>query len=266
MSDQPVLSAKGISHTYETVDGQKIKAIEKIDLDVMDGEFVALIGTSGGGKSTFLKIISGLITPTEGSVKIKGKPVNFKENRIGYISQSDTLLPWRNIIDNVSIGLEIQGYSKEERHRISREYIEKFGLSGFENKYPKELSGGMRKRAIIIRALVMKPSIIIMDEPFGPLDVFTRETLQQEILRIWKEEKVTFLYVTHDILEAIYLASRIVVLTHRPAKIKAEFDIDTSYEGRLEDIQYLPEIVETQKKIWSVMREEVERSRIEVVK
>ena len=162
--------------------------------------------------------------------------------------------------------MEIQGYSKEERHRISREYIEKFGLSGFEDKYPKELSGGMRKRAIIIRALVMKPSIIIMDEPFGPLDVFTRETLQQEILRIWKEEKVTFLYVTHDILEAIYLASRIVVLTHRPAKIKAEFAIDTSYEGRLEDIQYLPEIVETQKKIWSVMREEVERSRIEVVK
>ncbi|MDK6233188.1 ABC transporter ATP-binding protein [Aerococcus sp. UMB10185] len=264
MKEYPVLSAKNISHTYESKDGQRIKAIEKIDLNVMEGEFVALIGTSGGGKSTLLKIISGLMEPTTGEVEINGGPVDFQKNRIGYISQSDTLLPWRNILDNVSIGLEMQGFNKAERYERSKEFIDKFGLSGFEYKYPKELSGGMSKRALIIRALVMKPSIIIMDEPFGPLDVFTREVLQQEVLKIWKEEKTTFLYVTHDIMEAIYLASRIVVLTHRPARIKAEFDVDFSLEGSIEDIQYHPEVIEIQKEIWNVMREEVARSRQDI--
>ena len=225
MSDYK-LTMRGIHHVYKNKVGDETEAIKLINLDVMEGEFLAIVGASGCGKSTLLNIMCGMIDPSEGEVLVEGKNIKSEKIKIGYISQSDTLLPWRNIESNVALGLEIEGMPKKERLQKAREMMKMSGLSGFEKKYPYELSGGMKKRAVIIRALAQNPDIIFMDEPFGPLDVFTRENLQKEILKMWGERKNTIIYITHDIAEAISLSQRIILLTKRPATIKEIYEIN----------------------------------------
>lgn len=194
MSDYK-LTMRGIHHVYKNKVGDETEAIKLINLNVMEGEFLAIVGASGCGKSTLLNIMCGMIDPSEGEVLVEGKNIKSEKIKIGYISQSDTLLPWRNIESNVALGLEIEGMPKKERLQKAREMMKMSGLSGFEKKYPYELSGGMKKRAVIIRALAQNPDIIFMDEPFGPLDVFTRENLQKEILKMWGERKNTIIYI-----------------------------------------------------------------------
>jgi len=251
------MSLKDITHTYVSKDGEETFAIENISLDVKDGEFLAIVGASGCGKSTLLNIMCGMFPPTGGEVLIDGEPVGSGKQKIGYISQSDTLLPWRRIDSNVALGLEIEGMSKKERLEIAHELMEKSGIGGFEKKFPFELSGGMKKRAVIIRALAQNPDIIYMDEPFGPLDVFTREMLQGEILKMWAENHSTIVYITHDIAEAIALADRIILLSHRPSTVKAEYIVDLPRPRIIDECKYDPKFLELEKQIWDDIKSEI---------
>ena len=251
------LSLKNIHHVYEQKKQAGTEAIRHIDLEVRDGELLAIVGASGCGKSTLLNIMCGMIQPTGGEVRIDGESISSSQHRIGYISQTDTLLPWRKIEENVALGLEIEGVSKKDRLDRARQMMEMSGRAGFEKMYPYELSGGMRKRAVIIRALIQNPDIIFMDEPFGPLDVFTRESLQKEILKMWGERKNTIVYITHDIAEAITLADRIILLSRRPSVIKNEYVVDIKRPRIIEECKYDPRFLELEKQIWTDIKDEL---------
>ena len=251
------LSLKNIHHVYGQERQAGTEAIRHIDLEVRDGELLAIVGASGCGKSTLLNIMCGMIEPTGGEVKIDGERISSGSHRIGYISQTDTLLPWRKIDSNVALGLELEGISKRERLERARQMMALSGLKGFEKMYPHELSGGMRKRAVIIRALIQNPEIIFMYEPFGPLDVFTREALQKEILKMWGERKNTIVYITHDIAEAITLADRIVLLSRRPSVIKNEYIVDLERPRVIEECKYNPKFLQLEKQIWNDIKDEL---------
>ena len=251
------LSLRGVQHCYTSAEGEVTKAIENIDLEVEKGEFLAIVGASGCGKSTLLNIMCGMFPPTRGEVLIDGESVEKGNHKIGYISQTDTLLPWRKIESKVALGLEIEGMKKTERIQKARELMKASGLQGFEKKYPFELSGGMRKRVVIIRALAQNPDIIYMDEPFGPLDVFTREKLQAEILKMWAERKNTIIYITHDIAEAITLADRIVLLSNRTSKIKAEYRVEMPRPRNIEECKYNPKFLQLERQIWEDIKDEL---------
>lgn len=248
------LSLRNIHHVYGK---NGTEAIHHVDLDVEDGEFLAIVGASGCGKSTLLNIMCGMIEPTEGEVLIDGESVKSGKHKIGYISQADTLFPWRRIDSNVALGLEIEGVAKKERLERAKKMMAMSGLEGFEKMFPHELSGGMKKRAVIIRALIQNPDIIFMDEPFGPLDVFTRETLQKEILKMWNERKNTIVYITHDIAEAITLADRIVLLSHRPSIVKKEYKVNIERPRIIEECKYNSEFLQLEKQIWNDIKDEL---------
>jgi NitT/TauT family transport system ATP-binding protein len=213
-----VLSLNNISKRFFARD-RVVRAIEGISLDIATGEFVTMVGPSGCGKSTILNILSGLMPPTEGTVTIEGKPIRGVTREIGYVTQQHNLMPWRTLIDNVSFPLQVAGMPKSERHARAMELIEMVGLGGFESSYPHELSGGMRQRANIIRTLIYSPKVMLMDEPFGPLDAQTRVMLQDQLLDIWNRTGITILFITHDLHEAIGLGDRVVLLSARPGRI-----------------------------------------------
>ncbi len=252
--EQVKLSLKRVTHYYEAVDGSRLQALDQVDLNIKNGEFVAIVGASGCGKTTMLNIMSGILKPSEGEVLLDGHPITQGKHRIGYISQTETLLPWRKVIDNIVLGPELDGVPKKERYDKARQLIESGGLAGFENKYPFELSGGMRKRAIILRALAHDPEIMFMDEPFGPLDVFTREALQQEILRIWSQKNLTIVYISHDIAEAISLADRIVVMSRRPSSVQQEIAVQLPRPRNVVEIRYDQEFTRLERKIGAMIR------------
>jgi len=246
-----------ISHTFNTSNSKSIDVLRNINLNVNEHEFLALIGPSGCGKSTLLNIMSKLISPDSGEVLMDGLPLKQITTKIGYISQGDSFLPWRNVVENVAIGLEIKGVCKRERIKKARELIEKAGLGGFEKNYPNELSGGMRKRVDIIKVLAIDPEIIFMDEPFAALDVFTRQILQDYILNIWQEIRKTIIFITHDITEAITLADRVILMTARPATIKSEYDIHLPRPRSSFDIMFDNRFIEIHKMIWEDLKEEI---------
>jgi NitT/TauT family transport system ATP-binding protein len=213
-----MLSLQNISKRFFARD-RTINALEEISLDVASGEFLTMVGPSGCGKSTILNIASGLMAPTEGTVKLDGRPVEGVTRQVGYVTQQPNLMPWRTLIDNVSFPLQLAGAAKSDRHDRAAELIAMVGLAGFENSYPHELSGGMRQRANIIRTLIYSPKVILMDEPFGPLDAQTRVVLQDQLLNIWSQTGVTIIFITHDLHEAIGLGDRVVLLSSRPGRI-----------------------------------------------
>lgn len=245
---------KHIIHCYEAVDGSRLQVLNGVNLDIRKGEFAAIVGGSGCGKTTLLNIMSGILMPSQGEVLLDGQPIRQGKHRIGYITQTETLLPWRKVIDNIVLGPELEGIPKKEQYERARQLMESGGLSGFENKYPFELSGGMRKRAIILRALAHDPEIIFMDEPFGPLDVFTREALQQEILRIWSQKKLTIVYITHDITEAVSLADRIIVMSRRPSTVQREVPVRLLRPRDVVEIRYEQEFMELEREIGAMIR------------
>ena len=201
-------------------------ALQNVSLRLYTNEFLSIVGRSGCGKSTLLNIVAGLLTPTEGEVLITGVPVHGPGGDRGMVFQHSGLFPWLTAIENIEFGPRNKGIPRAERHDRAMELIELVRLKGYENKYPRELSGGMQQRVAIARAMAMDPKILLMDEPFGALDQLTREDMQRELLRIWETKKKTILFVTHAILEAIYLSDRVIVFNSKPGYVKKEFIID----------------------------------------
>lgn len=232
MERKSIVEIKDISMTYHTLDGET-EAIKDINLNIDKGEIVSLVGPSGCGKSTLLSIIAGLIEPSKGKVLIKGKEVKGPTKEIGYMFQRDHLFEWRTIIENVLIGLEIQGKVNEENYKYAEKLLDIYGLSDFKEKFPRQLSGGMRQRAALIRTLVVEPDLLLLDEPFSALDYQTRLAIADEIGIILKKEEKTALMVTHDIAEAISMADMVVVLSKRPATIKDIIPINLSCPGEV---------------------------------
>jgi len=199
-------------------------ALEDINLEIYPGELICFIGESGCGKSTLLQIMAGFEVPTEGELLVDGQPITGPDHRRGVVFQESSLLPWLDVKDNIGLGLEIRGVSGKKHEQVAR-FLDIMGLTQFEHHFPSELSGGMAQRVAIARALINEPNILLLDEPFGALDAFTRMRLQDELVRIWEQERYTTLFVTHDIDEAVYLATRVVALTPRPGRIARIFNI-----------------------------------------
>lgn len=232
MDDTILVEINNITMIYHSLDGET-KTLEDINLDVIKGEILGIVGPSGCGKSTLLSIIAGLIEPSSGTVLINGSKIDETNRNIGYMFQKDQLLEWRNILENVVLGLEIQGKLNSQAYEKARKLLENYGLGDFINYYPSQLSGGMRQRVALIRTLLLEPDLLLLDEPFSALDYQTRLAIADEIGVILKREKKTGLLVTHDIAEAISLSDRIVILSNRPARIKEIIDIKlTCPEGK----------------------------------
>lgn len=229
----------GVSMTYQSKTGDDIVALRDVDLSIGDQEFITLVGPSGCGKSTLLKLVAYLIEPTRGRLNLGGKPHTKPSRDIGIVFQDAVLLPWRNVIDNVLLPIEILGLEKRAYRARAMEILNLVGLEGFEKRMPKELSGGMQQRTAICRALIHDPSVLLMDEPFAALDAMTREELGLELMRIWDENKKTIVFVTHSIPEAILLADRVVVMTPRPGRIAEIIDIDLKRPRTL-DMEFSP--------------------------
>jgi len=216
-----------LSKTYfDIYAGQDVAAIEDISLEIRAGEFVAILGPSGCGKTTLLNTVAGFIPPTRGEILLRGHRVSGPGPDRGVVFQNFALFPWKTVLDNVGFGLKMRGVPKAERDRIAREHIALVGLEGFERRYPHELSGGMQQRVGVARVLANNPDLMLMDEPFASVDAQTRMTLQEELTRIWEARQPTILFITHDVEEAVFLANRVVVLTPRPGRVRAQLAVD----------------------------------------
>src|SRR5713101_1522886 len=216
----------GLEKIYRTKDGNDIHALADINLEVRAAEFISIVGPSGCGKTTLLRILAGILKRTAGEVVMQGRSLSGPSREIGVVFQAPVLLPWRTVLQNVMVPVEVQRRDRAEFEARARQLIAMVGLSGFESKYPSELSGGMQQRVGICRALVHDPSFLLMDEPFGALDAMTRESMNEELQRIWSESRKTILLVTHSIPEAVYLADRVVVMTPRPGRIVDVIAVD----------------------------------------
>ena len=236
---------------------RRFTALADITLDVRAGEFLALVGPSGCGKSTLLDLLGGLTTPTSGRILLDGRPISGPARDRGIVFQQYALFPWRSAAQNVEFGLDIAGLKARERREKALHYLELVGLSGFADRYPHELSGGMKQRVAIARSLAYDPEVLLMDEPFAALDAQTRETLQGELLRIWRATGKTILFITHGIDEAVVLGQRVAVMTSRPGRIKHVVDIPEALRSEAEDVRSLPEFGRLRHEVWSLLRDEV---------
>ncbi|MBC9821239.1 ABC transporter ATP-binding protein [Terrabacter sp. MAHUQ-38] len=266
----PRISLRAVTKDFQvrpakdTPSGRVLRALEDITLDVAAGELLTLVGPSGSGKTTLLDILGGLSEPTTGEVLVDGRPVSGPGLDRGIVFQQYALFPWRTALANVAFGLEgpqfrRQGLGKEERLERAREYLALVGLGGFEERYPHELSGGMKQRVAIARSLAHEPGILLMDEPFAALDAQTREQLQDELLRIWSATGTTAVFITHGIEEAVYLGQRVAVLSSRPGRLKAIVDIDLGDRtiGAERDLRSTPEFVAYRHRLWELLHGEV---------
>lgn len=225
MDGHALIRMENVTKTFET-NGKSVSAIKDLTFEIHEGEFVAMLGPSGCGKTTILRVIAGLEKPTEGKIYHKGEIVDSPGPDRGMVFQEFALFQWRTVRKNIEFGLEIKGIPKEERHKIADQYIDLVNLEGFEDAHPNELSGGMKQRVGIARALANEPDVLLMDEPFGSLDAQTRNIMQRELLNICEKTNNTVVFVTHSVDESLYLADRIIVLTARPATVKKEYEID----------------------------------------
>jgi NitT/TauT family transport system ATP-binding protein len=223
---QCLVRIAGLQKIYKTRDGNDIHALKDINLDIRDAEFISIVGPSGCGKTTLLKILAGILNRSAGDVIMAGRSLSGPSRELGVVFQAPVLLPWRTVLQNVMVPIQVQRRDRAVFEARARALITMVGLAGFEHKYPSELSGGMQQRVGICRALVHDPSFLLMDEPFGALDAMTRESMNEELQRLWRENRKTILLVTHSIPEAVYLADRVVVMTPRPGRIVDVLDID----------------------------------------
>lgn len=250
----PVVAINSVGKIFR-VSEKDFTAIETIDLDIFRNEFVSIVGTSGCGKSTLLNMIGGLDDPSSGEILINGNPVSGPGRDRGFVFQTYSLFEWMTVENNIRFALEKSRFSKAEKTELVSHFVHAVGLSGFEAAYPKQLSGGMKQRVAIARALVYKPSILLMDEPFGALDAQTRGMMQELLLKIWEDHKVTVLFVTHDVDEAIFLADRVIVLASRPGRVKMELQIELE-RPRSYEIITDPKFSQYKRDILSAIREE----------
>jgi NitT/TauT family transport system ATP-binding protein len=228
-----VIAVRQLSLTYGR-GASEVVALRDVSFRIADGELVVVVGPSGCGKSTLLKILAGLLRPTDGAVELKGQPIAGPRRDIGVVFQTPVLFPWRNVIGNVMLPADVQGLDRGAMAKRAQELLDLVGLSGFERRYPRELSGGMQQRVGIVRALLHDPAILLMDEPFGALDAMTRETMNVELQRIWLQRRKTVLFITHSTAEAVFLADRVIVLTARPGTIGDQFEVDLPRPRALE--------------------------------
>jgi NitT/TauT family transport system ATP-binding protein len=265
LGTQPKIRIEGVSQVFEVNAGRAIrnsvaqlKALSDVNLDIAAGEFLVLVGPSGCGKSSLLDLLAGLKQPSGGRILIDGQPITGPGLERGIVFQQYALFPWRTVQRNVEFALEVRGaLPKAERRDQAKAYIDLVGLTGFEQRFPHELSGGMRQRAAIARSLVYEPDILLMDEPFAALDAQTRERLQEELLEIWRRTNVTAVFITHNIDEAVYLGQRVAVMTARPGRIKAIVDTSRTESGD-DDIRAGEEFVRCHHEVWTLMHEELE--------
>ena len=236
-------------------------AVEGVELRVAPGEFVAVVGPTGCGKSTLLNMIAGLRPPSAGKVYVFGERLEGLNRRAGYLFQTDALLPWKTALHNAALGLGFAGVEAAETERRARAWLAKVGLAGFEDRYPHQLSGGMRKRVALAQVLVMDPKILLMDEPFSALDVQTRQLMENELLRLWEEDHKSVLFVTHDLEEAIALADRVVVMSAGPAsRVIGDFPIGLARPRDVTEIRLTEAFLEVHREIWGLLRKEVMRA------
>ena len=236
-----------------------IQVFENISFDVRPSEFISLVGPSGCGKTTFLRILDGLIPHDDGEILLDGKTVIKPGPDKGFVFQDSSLLPWRTVMDNVIIGLELQGVGRNEAKKKAERYIALVGLAGFEHHYPHELSGGMQQRVNLARALIVDPQVLLMDEPFASLDAQTREIMQAELLKMWNQTKKTVIFVTHQIEEAIFLSDRVVVFSARPAKIREIVDVNIPRPRSL-SVKRSKEFLDLTDQVWNIIQDEVLKS------
>jgi len=233
-------------------------AVKDVTLSIGEGEFVSVVGPTGCGKSTLLNVAAGLLRPSGGEVRIEGKPLSGINRRAGYMFQSEALMPWRSALGNVTAGLEFRGVPREEARRRAAEWLERVGLAGFGDRYPHQLSGGMRKRVSLAQMLILDPRIVLMDEPFSALDVQTRQLMENELLELWSADRKSVIFITHDLEEAISLSDRVVVLSAGPATHPiGEFAIDLPRPRDVSEIRMTPRFIELHDRIWHSMKEEV---------
>jgi NitT/TauT family transport system ATP-binding protein len=251
------ISLRGVTKRFATANGGIYTAIRDVSLDVAPGEFCTLVGPTGCGKSTSLGLIAGLTKPSGGVVEVDGRPVHGIGERIGYVFQSDAVFPWRSVLDNVASGPRYRGKSKREAEVLARDWVMRVGLKGFEDRYPHQLSGGMRKRVALAQTLINEPRMLLMDEPFSALDVQTRTLMENELLNLWSTTSASVLFVTHDLEEAIALADRVFVMTAGPGTVKGSYRIDLPRPRNVAEIRFLPEFVRLYETIWNDLREEV---------
>ncbi|MCY0929673.1 ABC transporter ATP-binding protein [Streptomyces sp. H27-H1] len=255
---------ESVTKTFPTKDKKnEFTALDGIDLEIGSGEFVVVVGPSGCGKSTLLDLLGGLTPPTSGRILLDGKPVTGPGLDRGIVFQQYALLPWRTALGNIEFGLEATGVPRRQRASKAREFLDLVGLTGFEDRHPHELSGGMRQRVAIARSLAYDPDVLLMDEPFAALDAQTRESLQDELRRIWQRTGKTVVFITHGIEEAVYLGQRVAVITSRPGRIKEIVPVsfgDRATGGTGEDLRSSPEFARYRHEIWTLLHDEVARA------
>jgi NitT/TauT family transport system ATP-binding protein len=255
--DVPAIELDGVSRRFVSPEGKAIMALRNFDMRVGKGEFCAVVGPTGCGKSTTLSLITGLAAPSAGAVRIGGKPVTGIDPRIGFVFQADAVFPWKSVLENVAAGPLYRGERKARAYERAMEWIRRVGLVRFEHHYPHQLSGGMRKRVALAQTFINEPEILLMDEPFSALDVQTRTLMQDELLQLWSANGASVVFVTHDIEEAIALADKVFVLTSGPATVKASYDIDLPRPRDVAQARYTPRFIELSRQIWSDLRSEV---------
>jgi NitT/TauT family transport system ATP-binding protein len=251
------ISIEQLGKTFQIRGGTEFTALDDITFEISEGEFLVVVGPSGSGKSTLLDLLGGLAKPTSGRVLLDGVEVTGPGLDRGIVFQQYALFPWRTAQRNVEFGLEAKRLPRRERAELARQYLELVGLAGFEDRYPHELSGGMKQRVAIARSLAYDPEVLLMDEPFAALDAQTRESLQEELLRIWDKTGKTIVFITHSIDEAVYLGQRVAVLTSRPGRVKEIIEIELGPRQAVDDIRSSPEFTAQRHRVWSLLHDEV---------
>ncbi|NIS71902.1 MAG: ATP-binding cassette domain-containing protein [Proteobacteria bacterium] len=257
---QNKVSIQDLRMEFKMLSGGTLLALDRINLEIRPNEFLTVVGPSGCGKSTLLYLVGGFLKPSGGLVKVDGRVVSEPSSLVGIVFQRYSLFPWLSVLRNITFGLEEKKIERKKRVEIAKHYLRMVHLDGFENKYPRELSGGMQQRVAIAQTLACDPEVILMDEPFGALDAQTRKMMQIELLRIWEQEKKTIVFVTHDVEEAICLGTRVVVMTARPGQVKSIHD--TSFDWPKDPEEYVanPDFVNLKRKIWLSVKEEFKDS------
>jgi len=255
---EPAIELAGVTKKFATPADGIYTAVEGLDLRVEPGQFCAIVGPTGCGKSTALTMISGLEKPTGGRVTVGDRPVTGITPGLGFVFQNDAVFPWKTVLDNVAAGPRFRGMRRAEAIGVARDWLRRVGLAGFEDRYPHQLSGGMRKRVALAQSLINEPRVLLMDEPFSALDVQTRSIMSDELLSLWELTRPAVVFVTHDLEEAISLADKVVLLTAGPGRVKAVFAVDLPRPRNAQEIRFTDEFVRLYSEIWDALRSEVE--------
>ena len=254
---QPAIELRNVTKRFATPRGGVYTALRDLEMKVMPGEFAAVVGPTGCGKSTTLGLISGLEPASAGHVVVDGTPVDGLTDGMGYVFQADAVFPWKTVLQNIAAGPRYHGATRADARARARDWIQRVGLGGFEDRYPHQLSGGMRKRVALAQTMINNPRIILMDEPFSALDVQTRSLMEDELLAMWASTSASVVFVTHDLEEAIALADRVFVLTAGPGTIKADYAVDLPRPRNVSEIRFEPRFAQVYKEIWGYLRDEV---------